>query len=325
MREPSTWRELLDTILQIPKNRERMAKELGINQVTLDRWVKGTSIPRRINIQRLLEILPDHRTELLRLLEKDFEGISAIFRGQSLQSASATIPPEFYARVLHTCATIPRVLRFASLCDLILRQALEQLDPNRLGLAVIVAKCVDSPAGKVRSLREVVGRGTTPWRLYLEEQGVLLGAESLAGYAVISNHFQSNPNLREGQVLTVGYRGAWEESAVAAPITLMGDVSGSLLVSSTQADYFSPDRCQLVENYADLLMMAFTSTDFYELQSIELGVMSPPDRQQSIISTFRQRVSEIMRQAAKGDQLMNILKAEHVAWQQIEEELLKMS
>jgi hypothetical protein len=218
------------------------------------------------------------------------------------------------------------VLRFASLGDLILQQALKHLDPHRLGLAIIVARCLSpSREDNVRSLRESLGRGLPPWESDLEQHAILLGAESLAGNTVISARLIVNQNLKENSSLSPGYHGVWEESAAAAPITLEGKIAGSLLVSSTQPDYFLPSRQTLVQDYADLIALAFSPEDFYEPECIELGVMPPQRVQQPYLTGFRQRLVDTMLQAARKQQPITITQAEQLVWQDIEEKLLQVS
>jgi hypothetical protein len=233
------------------------------------------------------------------------------------------IPSEFYIRVLHTLATIPKVLRFSSLCDLILQQALEQLDPMRLGLAIIVVRCM-SPTreGKIRSLRESVGRGTPPWENNLDQQAILLGAESLAGNVVSLGRPIVNQNLSENQSISPGYHGLWEESAAAAPIMREGNVAGCVLVSSTQPSYFQQSRQTLIESYADLIAPAFETGDFYDTRQFELGLVPFQEVQRLYLAGFRQRLSETMLQAAKNQQPLTIFQAEQIVWKQFEEELL---
>src|SRR5215831_15724058 len=132
MQEPPTWRDFLANIIQDPQERQRIANELGVNPVTLTRWVNKEANPRSQNIQRLLKALPQHRKVLLELLSNEFDGFVAEAEEELTEDSLQEIPHEFYVRVLRTRATIPKELRFSSLCDLILQQALKQLDPQRL-------------------------------------------------------------------------------------------------------------------------------------------------------------------------------------------------
>ena len=323
MQEATTWRELLGSIIQDPQERRRLATELGINPVTLTRWVNNESTPRSQSIQRLLNALPQHRKALLDQLIDEFGGHITEAEDSSTEDLLYKIPSEFYIRVLRTRATIPQVLRFSSLCDLILQQALEQLDPNRIGIAVTVVRCMPpSTEKKIRSLRESVGRGTSPWDSNLDQQAILLGAESLAGNAVSLGRLVVNQDLSEEHSLSPGYHGQWEESAAAAPIMLEGKVAGCLLVSSSQTNYFPQSRQTLIESYADLIAVAFETVEFYDPRQIELGLVPFQDVQKLYLSGFRQRLSETMIQATKNRQPLTIFEAEQIVWQQFEAELL---
>src|SRR5258708_22226343 len=68
----SSWRELLGRIIADPQEKQRVVNELGINPITLVRWVKGEVIPRDENLRRLLEVLPAHREALAQLLMEAF-------------------------------------------------------------------------------------------------------------------------------------------------------------------------------------------------------------------------------------------------------------
>jgi transcriptional regulator with XRE-family HTH domain len=323
MQEATTWRELLGSIIQDPQERRRLANELGVNPVTLTRWVNGESSPRSQSIQRLLNALPQHRKALFDQLLDEFGGVIAETGDTSTEDSLYKIPSEFYIRVLRTRATVPQVLRFSSLCDLILQQALEQLDPNRVGIAATVVRCMPPTADKkIHSLRESVGRGTPPWESNLDQQAILLGAESLSGNAVSLGRLVVNQDLSEEQSLSPGYHGQGEESAAAAPIMLEGKVAGCLLISSSQTSYFHQPRQTLIECYADLIALAFESTEFYDTRQIELGLVPFQDVQKLNLANFRQRLSETMFKAIKNQQPLTIFEAEQIVWQQFEAEML---
>ncbi len=327
MDQAETWRELLGRCIENPQERQRLADALGINPMTLNRWVTGESDPRQQNLRRLLQALPQYRERFIALIEQEFKGFSTMMQGEAGQLESAVIPSEFYFRALHTWAITPKSLLFLLLCDLILQQALEQLDPHRHGMAVTAACCMPpcTSRKKVLSLHEKVGRGTPPWTRELEYQAIFLGAESLAGHVITSGHLEVNQNLQDKNSLSAGYRGPWEVSAAAVPIMSMGKVAGSLLISSTRPDYFLPTRCKLIEQYAELIALAFAPEDFYELEQIELAPLPSYEVQQPYLAGFRKRVNELMLQDASRQHLMTIFEAEQIVWQQIEAELLKRS
>ena len=324
MQKTQSWRDLLKELIRDAQVRQRIITELEINPITLNRWIQGESKPRPRSLRRLLFVLPEYRESLMALFEAEFDDFAAEIREDAIQNVALTIPVEFYKRVLHTLSTIPPILRFSSLCDLILQQAIEQLDPHGQGVAVIVASCMPpSSLQKVGSLRERAGRGTTPWPRDLDQYAILLGVESLAGHAVSTGHLEVNQALGKRLSLSLGYKSVWEESAAATPIMREGKIAGCLLVSSAQQDYFPPERCTLIESYAELVALAFDVHDFYEPQHIELGFLPSYDVQQPYLSDFRQRVAQEMAQAMKQKHLMNIVQAEQMVWQQIEEKLLR--
>ncbi len=331
MSELQTWRTVLGKIIRDPQERQRLAQELQISPITLTRWAGGISTPRSQNLRSLVQVAPaKYRDSLIALLEQDFEGFSS-FEGispkremQKENNEVAFIPVEFYTRVLHTCAETSKNLLFQSLCDLILQQCLKQLDPYRVGMAITIARCMPprSESGKVQSLREVAGRGTTPWNDNLDQQGILLGAESLAGHAVSSQHLETNQHLQERVSVSPGYQSQWEQSAVATPIMRTGNIAGSLLVSSSQPDYFLPTISKLIERYAELVALAFDADDFYAPKQVALSILPSFSEQQPYVAQFRKRVVETLQKATREQEHLTVSQAEQRVWQHIEDHLL---
>lgn len=322
MQIPHTWREFLEELIQNSQERQRVANELGINPMTLTRWMNNESKPRPHNLHRLLAVFPQHRDALLQLLALEFPEFSSSAKDEATADQTIGIPSEFYARVLTTYATTSKYRLFWSISNLVLQQALGQLDPNHLGMALTVAQCMPPSQGnKVHSLRERVGQGTSPWPFNLDEEAIFLGAESLAGYAVS----QCRPVIIQDpseQGMFPAHWTAWEQSAAALPIMRLNACAGCLLASSRQPGYFLPARQRLVQNYAVLLALAFTPEEFYNSHDIDLRPMPFYRTQKTLVSKFRQLLSSFMHQAQSAGQPINMLEAEQVVWQQLEEELL---
>jgi hypothetical protein len=234
---------------------------------------------------------------------------------------SREIPSEFYSRVLSAQATTNETLRYWSISSLILQQALGQLDPDRLGLAITIVRCMRSAGGKkIRSLRESVGKGTPPWTGDLEQRGMFLGAESLAGYVVTTCRPAQLQNILKDGLALPAHQVEHEISAAAHPILYTGRIAGCVLISSTQPDYFiSSARNILIGNYANLLALAIEPEEFYDPQDIELMIMPPHTLQKKYFANFRQRVTQALR--AKS---MNNIQAEQYVWEELEEELLQV-
>src|SRR5947209_6837069 len=131
MEKVSAWREMLGRIIHDTHERQRLANMLSVSPVTLMRWANNTSSPRPQNIHHLLNALPEYRSTLLELLLEEFPSLSTTAEEEQ-KDFSQEIPSEFYTRVLNALATDPKIQRFWSISNLILQQALGQLDPNHL-------------------------------------------------------------------------------------------------------------------------------------------------------------------------------------------------
>ena len=58
MSEPQRWRTLLAEIIKSPQERKRIAAALGVNPLTLKRWIRNEATPRGPLQQRLREVVP---------------------------------------------------------------------------------------------------------------------------------------------------------------------------------------------------------------------------------------------------------------------------
>ena len=317
----SSWRELLGRIIADPQEKQRIVNELGISPITLIRWVKGEVVPRDENLRRLLEALPAQREAMAQLLMEAFPAFT-VSSERDVPEDATQLPAEFYSRILSIYVATPPERRFWSVSDLTIQLALGQLDPNVLGMAFVIAQCMP-PAGathKIRSLRQNAGRGTPPWNTYLEQEPLLLGAESLAGYAVTVGHPVVQQSRAEQTHVPARWV-EWEESAVACPIFLGGRIAGCVVVSSTQPGYFLPFRQRLIEKYTELLTLAFTYEEFYAVEDIELKLMPSPEVQKTYFVHYRQRVSDLMQEASRRQSPITIAQAERIAWEELETEL----
>jgi hypothetical protein len=325
MQDARTWRELLGQIIRDNKEKQRLIEVLNVMPITLTRWVNGESEPRPQNLRQLLQALPQYRDDFRKLMREN-KGVGSLSE-TVLEEVQKEIPAEFYAHILLARASTSENLRFWSTCHLILQQAIGQLDPARLGMSIWVVRCMP-PSGsyqKVRSLRESVGMGTPPWIGNLEQKAMFLGAESLAGNVVTQCRPAIIQNLEEQPTMMPTVRTEHEKSAAIYPILYAGRIAGVLLVSSAIQNYFqSPTRVQLLQNYVDLVALAFEPDEFYELNDIALCVMPPQKEQEKYFANFRQRVTETMLNAANSNQPVNNIQADMIVWQQLEEELLNI-
>lgn len=324
--ELPAWRQLLGQIISDPVERQRIASELGVGPVTLSRWASNISNPRPQSLQNLLQVLPRHRSALFASMREEFPDVAMSANERDVQDPTRVIPSEFYARVLSAYVDTPQIRRFWSIANNILLQALGQLDPHAQGLAITIAQCQSPSAGQpVRSLCERMGLATPPWQSNLEQKAVFLGAESMAGYALTSCRALVVQSREESSNVYPAHWVEWEESAAAFPIILANTVAGCLLVSSRQPGFFLPFRINLLENYTELLSLAFEPEDFYHLDQIDLRVMPHYARQEQYMSHIQQRISTIMIQAVNNHQPMNLAEAQQVAFRELEETFIQLS
>lgn len=171
-REPKDWRELLGWIANDPENMQRLIQSLGVRDITIKRWVRRESEPRPQNLRRLLTAVPEYRDQFAELIPQEFED----FTDSVLDDSHQEIPAKFYAEIFQMRGTIGPTQAFWSLTTSIINQALNQLDPEHLGMAITAVKCLVTarPDRKILSLRETLGQGSGPWPANLEQTAMLL-------------------------------------------------------------------------------------------------------------------------------------------------------
>jgi hypothetical protein len=323
--EPQTWRELLGS-LNVEEKRKIIA-ELGIQSKTLERWIRGyTELPRAHRLRRLLALLsPQKRAHFVALAQQDPHFVKYA-EEILLPGVKKGILSPFYAYVLEANVFTPGALRFTTICQLVLIQALRQLDPSRIGLSITILKCTPPSAGeKVRSLSQQFSLGNPPWNSVIEQKSFFLGAESMTGQAVMTcNPFviQNIRNRDESGMQSIDLD-EYIMSAAALPLQRDGRVAGCLLVVSTQPNFFIPSRFTLLEQYAHLLVIAFRDDELYERQQIDLQLVPSLWEQRPYLAHLRDRVSNVIKQAGLAGQSKTWLEADQEVRQQIESELLE--
>jgi GAF domain-containing protein len=316
-----TWQAVLQKIIQSPKERQRLATALGINIITLSRWVKADSHPQRSYLLRLVKVVqPIHRSEMLGALLRAYPDMHDKF----MEEIAETVPSSFFRQILKDRASIIETLRPWQISGTVLNEALKLLDPHQLGMAVTAALCMPPAAHKIRSLREHGGRGNPPWSADLEQKAVFLGLNSLAGHVVTFGRAASVPDVRKERYIPVfGHPADWEVSAAAAPIWLHGKIAGCLLAASLQPEHFTQERMDLLVTFANIFSLALNPDDFYDHRLIQLRYVPLPPEQQDSLKSFRQRVTRLMTESARTGISLSNAEAEKRAWQEIEEELLR--
>ncbi len=326
MAEPQTWRELLSILIENAQERQHIASLSGINAITLQRWANNEGNPRTRNLYQLIAALPDYSTQLTRLIQREYPTFLETSAGN--EGELLKIPSRFYTSVMRAYTKTAPSLRFWSIGKLILQQALQHLDPFRLGMMLVITGCTtpNTPTQKVRSLRVLLGQGTAPWQGSWDRYPIFIGIESLGGYVasnqrmIIVQDTQAANHYYHPMVSTEHGR-----SIVASPIQRSEGVAGCFYVSSTQPFYFTPQRLDLLQSYTQLLSVAFTPSEFYPAQRIDLALFPPQNQQEHYFSTFQQRLLDTMRTAMQNGQSLNSNQATQLVTSQLEEELLQLA
>jgi len=322
-REQLSWRDLLGQIINDTKERQRIARVARVRPITLWRWARGISKPTEESLCRLLRALPpDSSQDLLTILQKDFPALFLSVASDS--QIPQEIPSAFYDRVLNARTLTPPSLYTQTLSDLILRQTIEHLDPEHRGMAVSLVRCM-APFrdGKIHSLREVCGVGTPPWSADLGRQTVFLGAESLCGRAVMRCHLVVIHNRQDPCGLYPAHWVIHEQSAVACPLLHQARIVGCLLVSCAHPYQLTEVHLAVVQRYANLLTLAFSPTEFFDLRDMELCLMPPYTAQAPYLEHFGQRVTRKLTQTVATARSITLREAHEQVWQEIEADLLE--
>jgi hypothetical protein len=69
------------------------------------------------------------------------------------------------------------------------------------------------------------------------------------------------------------------------------------------------------------MTLALESSDFYNLQDIELVVMPPYSVQQTQLTSFQERVTPQMLKATQEKRLLTRPQAERIVWEELEQEV----
>lgn len=321
----NSWRDLLKQIIGQKQEHQRIALAMHVHPVTLARWASGATTPRPGQLRALLNVVPAHRKQLEALiLQRDPDLLTEV--AKPVEIYYPELPSTFYAQVVECYRKTPPVIRAFTVRVMIVQQMLLHFDPLQRGIEVFLAQCVPPAAGSpVRSCHSITGRGTPPWDRFTEYQTLFFGMESQIGSTIMSARpfiIQSRAQQIAqfpGRPFTLG------ESTITYPILISGRIAGALCIIAAQPDAFSQSARDIVQQYADLLVLGFESEDFYDLSNIRLGIIPRAVQQQAVLASFNQRVRRLLIQADQKQQSLTKAQAERLALQEMEEELLNFT
>ncbi len=289
----SPFSSLLRHILRHDRTEiSRVARDLEVAEITVYRWMNGSSDPRSVHLKRLPEVLPEHRGNLTYAINQTFPGV---LDPPSL--GIREVRKDIYRRVLDLITTTAEDdARYWQVTQAIFEYALLHLDSDRRGLSITYAKLMPAHEDGIHSLREATMRGNYPWPFSLESRA-FLGSTTLAGTAAMLQRLQTWDNLGNEERLQVDID-EHERSAAACPVIYAGRISGVLIISSTQTGFFAdPTACQAVSEYAQLMALALKNEDFYPYSQLNLRPMPEVKWQRAEIG--RSYVNRIILYARK--------------------------
>jgi hypothetical protein len=321
--EVQTWQELLGILIEKTEERQRLALTLHVKPITLQRWVLGVSRPRESNMKQLRRSLyPEYRSLFNRLIAQDFPEVFQ--EDMPMGQTTSEITSELYERILAAFALTPLPMCRQTIQDFLLRGAIEQLDPERYGMSLSLISCMPPSQGhKVRSLREIGGMGTHPWKHDLEQKMYFFGAESMIGYTIMHLHHNVINSKEELTFCPVQWTDH-EKSAATFPVLNQARVAGGLVASSSIEHFFTEARVALLQDYANLAGLIFEPKEYHAFADIDLWEMPDYKQQEKyMFRQFNQRISRKFSDALNEQKHLSIHDAKLQAWQDMETEMLR--
>ncbi|GCE30313.1 hypothetical protein KDA_58290 [Dictyobacter alpinus] len=182
------------------------------------------------------------------------------------------IQKDLYKRVFELLANVEDENRQWQIAQAIFEYMLVHFDERKQGIAIRYAKVGPDHGDGVHSLYETSLYGTPPWPMNAQYP-VYWGRTHLGGWAAELQRMQRWDTL-DGQQYRPIDIDLYEQSSCAEPIMRGNYLAGVLMVSSTQPGFFKhPFSWQVVHDYALLLNLAFSQSDFYSLSCIKLRTM----------------------------------------------------
>lgn len=290
----------------------RIAREIGVSDNTVYRWLNGTAEPRHSHLMRLLEVLPRSSSVLPHAPGQQ------VYAGRvaSQQPGRWDVQKEIYRRVMELAATtVDDASRRWHVIETIFEYALLHLDSDRQGLALTYARLMPPRAdGTIHSLYEAEMRGQAPWPFTLDFKAYL-GSTTLAGAAAMLQRVKVW-SIKDDARTPVGLDEN-ERSSCAAPVMRGGRLAGVLIISSTQEDFVRNSSVpRTVGDYAHLLAAGLMDSDFYPTSLIQLVPMPELSWQRTrIASSYLNRIVEYARKRC-----LSFAEAEQTVLQDLEEE-----
>ncbi len=312
---PGPFSTLLSSLLHNDRTEVlRVAKAVGVSDITVYRWLNGVSAPRSAHMQRLADVLSPN-VQVAGSTSSTQSGYQHAQPGPV--PGRWDVPRDLYRRVLEQAATTADdSSRRWHIIETIFEQALLFFDPDHDGLALtyvrLMPPCAD---GTIHSLFEAEMRGQAPWPFALDFK-TYLGSTTLAGVSAMSLRVRMWSKADPETRTQVGVD-AYERSSCAAPVMRGARLAGVLMASSVRDDFaVNPAVPRAMSEYANLLAAGLMDQDFYPTSIVKLVPMPDLTWQRERIShLYLPRVIECARK-----QGLSFPEAEQRILQDLEEE-----
>lgn len=330
-----SWRTYLQQIVNSPDKKRDLADQLNVEVKTLERWMSGESRrPRPALIKHLISLLPSGQQETFTTflladpdIAREDYGLLLQQPGSFGNSLQEDIPSVLYERVLEAAAQIGvKEERFNTIVDLILHQGAALLDPNRVGLMLFIAQCMPPLNSKVQSVVIRTGRKSTDPFDLASGRYYFFGRESLSGYCISTCRTQVIQDSADPSYqipVQLGGNFAHQASMAALPIHRGTSVAGCLLASSSQKQHFTTARLDLLRKMANLMMLAFSDSEFHPQEDIALRLLPSIEAQEPYFHNFVSNALSLVSQARLEGTSLHYQEAQQHLLCDIEQRLIK--
>lgn len=262
--EISSWRKILASLCET-QQKQTIANAVGCISVrTIDRWISGQSSPQKDVFIRNLGRLSE---EMQQALQQEFP--EAFLPEQEAPFARITIPTEFHRRVEHAYAHVPPSSKRWTIWNLVSYQILPHLDPTRTGLVVLYARMdyrqpeptlllEESSGNLLWTTRQVAQKATCTdhWLIQIVARGRPLFIQSCS----LAHISPPSCILHHDLIQSIGF----------FPLYRAGQSGGGIVFCSTEEDFFTPIRQELIEEYSYLFALMLNDSDFSQREFSEI-------------------------------------------------------
>jgi transcriptional regulator with XRE-family HTH domain len=326
MNDTSCWRDVLATLIKERRAREHLAQQIGVNPVTLARWIQKDSHPRLESLTRLLSAVPAPYADPLRTsIAREFPTLVPSLSLPARKPAGE-LPASFYRQLFKLLSDYSVPIPYIAITDFVLTELIKLMNAEQEGLFVVVLQCLAPRQPPfVRSLVTTCRAATLNWPRDILQDVAFFGAESLVGYAVSRGHSSVVPDCEHMEPLLPLASIDRLRTVAVYPIRRGGRTAGGLAATSILPHTLTVERQQLLEQAANALNVAFAEQDFYASEYIRLAVMPSYEEQRPLLANFRERVTHLGMQLRRQGQTLYIHEAETRVYQQLERELMSFA